>query len=502
MEIKFIELKLQNFKSHRDLTVNFGEETKITADNAKGKSSILEAITWILYSNDIFGSKSDPKPIGYAFDEVLGQLLLDIDGKHVLLGRGLKKNKAQYYINEVPSKATEFNEIVDQMFDKELFMSLFNPHFFSSMHWERQRAMLLQYVTSPANKEVFKQLPEVQADKLKELVKKHSLDDLQKIHKANKTKMEKDHIAAQSKTKTLQEQLNQLKTSDTSLDEVDKEMDEIVAQIAEVEKSIDGANVTNQEYNSKNAELASIQHQIDMSKERWPHLKNEVIEDTCKTCKRPLDDEAVQAVEDDKANRIVDYKVSHKKLTDRKKELIEELSKLEFVDVSEQHEKIRELETKRQPLLEIIRTHKQHEQLLIQIEQAKIDEDNKLTSLKESVFILDAIKDYKAKEAELQGEKVQKLFTTLSTKLFETQKNGEIKPTFEIEYEGRPYRKLSLSESIRAGLELREVLSEQSGIVAPCFIDNSESITKFKAPTGQLIMCKVVAGQELEVVSE
>ena len=65
--------------------------------------------------------------------------------------------------------------------------------------------------------------------------------------------------------------------------------------------------------------------------------------------------------------------------------------------------------------------------------------------------------------------------------------------------DGKPYRTLSLSESIRAGLELREVLSKQSDLIMPVFVDNAESITRFKEPSGQLIISRVVAGQELKI---
>src|SRR5690606_13763430 len=186
----------------------------------------------------------------------------------------------------------------------------------------------------------------------------------------------------------------------------------------------------------------------------------------------------------------------------RRKELEAELAKLDYVDVSEQLEKARELQEKIKPIEHEIQKHTQHQRLLEQVEQAEKDEMEVLESLNESIFILDSIKDFRAKEAELQAQKVQDLFDTLSIKLFETLKNGEIKPTFEIMMDGKEYKKLSLSEGFRAGLELRDVLSEQSGVVTPVFVDNAESITKFKEPNGQLIMARVVAGKELEVVTE
>ncbi|MCY9716916.1 AAA family ATPase, partial [Paenibacillus larvae] len=87
MEIKFKTLFLHNFKSHRDLTVNFGEMTKITGENTKGKSSILEAIPWLFYSVDVLGSKSDPTPINYEYDHTLVKLHFVVDEKDVLLSR-------------------------------------------------------------------------------------------------------------------------------------------------------------------------------------------------------------------------------------------------------------------------------------------------------------------------------------------------------------------------------------------------------------------------------
>jgi hypothetical protein len=500
VEIKFITLTLQNFKSHRDLTVNFGEETKITGDNAKGKSTIPESISWLLYNTDVLGSKLDPTPITYAADETMVSLLLSVDGKQVLLGRGLNKGKTQYYVNEVPSKAGEFNEILEKLFDKELFFSLFNPNYFFTLHWEKQRAMLLNYVSSPANKEVIKDMLDEQGKYLEKLLKKHSLDDLEKIHKENKNRKDKEYIAAQSKTKTLKEQLNQLTENPIDIESAKAEEAHLLKQIQEIEKVIDGAGDSNKEYDKARSHLLALQDQISMSKERWPLLKNEVIEDTCRTCKRPLDDEAVDAVKADHDKRKEEYKESHSSLVKKRDALKEENTKLDFVDVSEQIEKVRELENQRFPVLNAIRTYSQYENLATQVKSADADENATLHALNDSIFVLDSIKAFRAKEAELQAKKVQALFETLSIRLFKQNKgDGEFKPDFEIEMEGKPYSKLSLSEGIRAGLELREVLSKQSEVITPVFVDNAESITSFKQPSGQLIISRVVAGKELTI---
>lgn len=499
MEIKFETLNLQNFKSHRDLTVNFGELTEIAADNARGKSTIFDSISWNLYNTDALGSKLDPTPITYDSDETKVSLLLNVDGKQVLLGHSLKKGKNQYYINEVPSKAGEFTELVEQLFDKEMFFSLFNPNYFFTLHWEKQRAMLLKYVSAPANKEVLKDMLDEQKKCLESLLKKHSLADIEKIYKENKNKLDKTYIAAQSRTKTLKEQLEQIEAPNVPLESLKAEAESLRKKILEISKITDSADENNRKINTLQTRIMALAKERDQMKLDFKVLKSEEFEDTCRVCKQPLKDESLQAAEVEKQKRIKAFKESYDQVVTQRKELESELEKLEYIDVSEQLEKIRELERKRNPITDTIRNYSQFERLNAQVQQAATDEKETLTSLNESIFILDSVKAFKAKEAEIQAKKVQALFETLSIRLFEQQKNGEFKNTFEIEMDGKPYSKLSLSEGIRAGLELREVLSKQSGVVVPVFVDNAESITSFKKPSGQLIISRVVAGKELTI---
>jgi myosin heavy subunit len=500
LQIKFKVLTLKNFKSHQELTVNFGERTVITGDNAKGKSSIPEAISWLLYGKDVFGSKFDPKPITYDANETKAFLLLEADGKEVLFEREIVKGKTEYSINETPKKATEFNELVKEIFnDEKLFFSLFNPTYFFTMHpTNEQRPMILNYVPAPANKEVFKALPEAQGEKLAALVKKKNLEDLLAEHKKNKTKLDKQYIAAQSRTKTLKEQFED-QAPKVPQESLQAELSQYSKELKALNEKIDQASETNQQFNNIQSQIQSLNAQIKVSKENFPALKNEKIERICRTCKQPLDEESVTAVEEDKEKRIEIYRTKHNDMLNQRNALKKDLAELEYVDVSEELEKARELQEKTNLIEAELNKYKQLEMFQEQIEAAEKDEKETLESLNESIFIIDSIKEFYAKEAELQAEKVQSLFENLSIKLFKKLKNGETNPTFEIQMDGKDYSKLSLSESIRAGLELREVLSDQSNIIAPVFVDNAESITKFKEPSGQLIMAKVVAGEELKI---
>lgn len=506
MEIRFKELKLTNFKNHQDLSLNFGELTQITGDNRKGKTSISEAISYLLYGVDTFGSKLDPSPTTYEADSTEVSLALTVDGAEHTLTRELKKGKTSFTSDEVPVKATEFNDFVESYFEKDLFLSLFNPLHFFTLHWEEQRSMILQYSTPPANKEVFKELPAAQGDKLAELVKKKSLDDLEKQHKKSKTQLEKEHIAAQSRTKTLKEQLQDQKQKIDDAGVTYEDLEKLKTSKAELEGKIKVADEkpaaaaeNNKAYDKIKADLNMAQYEVDRSKEQWPSVRDEEIQDTCNSCGQKLTDAALFTATDSKNKRKEDYKAKHSALAQKRDELKEKLAGLTYIDATEASQRVRELEKELDAVISQKNAINEYAAVSKKVQEAEKSEKEKLANYKESVFILDAIKAFRAKEAELQVQKVQGLFTSISVQLFRELKNGDRKPHFEIAMDGKEYSKLSLSEKIVAGLELREVLSEQSEITAPCFVDNSESITSFKEPSGQLIVLRVVKDKELEV---
>ncbi len=78
---------------------------------------------------------------------------------------------------------------------------------------------------------------------------------------------------------------------------------------------------------------------------------------------------------------------------------------------------------------------------------------------------------------------------------------GERKDVFKFTYGGRRYDRLSLSEKIRAGMEVSELMKRLTGRNYPMFVDNMESVDDLAnvRPTGQVIMAKCVSGTPLAV---
>lgn len=503
--IDFEEIWLQNFKNHRNLKVLFSEITRIKGPNGAGKTSIGDAVSWVLFGCDPFGNHMSknlsPEPTNYDYDIVGVDLTIKVEGAHYLFGRRIEKGKMLYYVNGVPRKATEYDEAVASLFDKSLFLSLFNPAYFFSQKWEEQRAQLLKNVLPPANKEVFAELKKPHADKLAELLKKHNIDDLAAKHKDNKNRQDKALIAAESRVKTLQEQLKDVpEWSEEELHVMQEGVAHMRSQMSDIEKVTDAAWETNSRIQQLEGRIERLNQDIKFSVDRWPTLKDEPIQDTCRTCKQRLEEMAVAAVQADKDKRIVEYKQNHERMIAERKELKDELATLVPVDVAEQTQKLRELDSKRQTILQNLGHAEQRRKLHTTIAEAETLVETTRNSHNESVFILDAIKASKAKEAELMAAKVKGLFKKLSLQLFlENKTDGEQKPYFEVEMDGKPYRKLSRAEGIIAGLELIDVLSELIGLIVPVFLDNAESIIRYTKPAGQLIECRVDDQQNLTI---
>ena len=132
--------------------------------------------------------------------------------------------------------------------------------------------------------------------------------------------------------------------------------------------------------------------------------------------------------------------------------------------------------------------------------------------------------DYDAQIAEIQREisvkedlmrcvasfvekKAEMLFSNLrmnrvEISLYDVVKNtGEAKAVFKFTYFGRRYDRLSLSEKIRAGMELSELMKRLTGRNYPQFIDNMESVDDLAnvSPSGQVIMARCAHKADLSV---
>jgi DNA repair exonuclease SbcCD ATPase subunit len=491
MQIAFKTLALKNFKNHKSLTVNFGDVTNIKGRNGAGKSSIGDAITWVLFGTDSSGSKLDPRPIDLEEGtESTVEVLMSIAGKDVLFGR-VQKKTAKYFINGIPKKATEFNEFIENQFDKNLFLSLFNPSHFSTQHWQDQRGQLLQYVREPLNKEILAELPQVDRERLEGPLKKHSLDDLDKLHREKVRTNDKAYERAAERVQALEEQASKNDGSTFDLEAAQKEIESLHKQKTAMQEESVIRQRSKTARSRMEGQIDNLTDQITQQTHVVQSIKDEKVQEICGNCHQPLTEEAILKVKENRQVRFNKEVATGKALVQKVNELKKSLSDMPVAEAAT-HDEPNLIEVKLMELQVKVKQAEKASSLAEDIEAAKEKKEAIRKELVTSKGIVDAIKEFKTKRSELMVSKVDDLFTSISVKLYETLKNGEERATFEIEMDGKPYSKLSTAEKIKAGLEVIEVLSKQSEVVAPTFVDNAESILNFSAPAGQLIVARVV----------
>ena len=137
-------------------------------------------------------------------------------------------------------------------------------------------------------------------------------------------------------------------------------------------------------------------------------------------------------------------------------------------------------------------------------EQEQPDFDGQIAQDKQEVKELKALISnvviYASVRAELIFESLK--MNKVAISLYDVMKTtGEQKAAFKFTYDGRRYDRLSLSEKIRAGMEVSELVKRLTGRNYPVFVDNMESVDDLAnvRPTGQVIMAKCVRGAPLEV---
>lgn len=165
-------ISIRNFKGLPNIDMTFSKDNYIYGANATGKTTIVDAFTWLLFGKDSKGrSDFQIRPVdenGRTVDgvdiEVEAVLRAEFDGgaacditfKKVQKQNWVKKrgseaptfqgNTNSYMINDFPATQKEFDTKVASVIDEKLFKLLTDPRAFASMKWQDQRAMLLRFV--------------------------------------------------------------------------------------------------------------------------------------------------------------------------------------------------------------------------------------------------------------------------------------------------------------------------------------------------------------------
>ena len=124
--MQLTKLILKNFRTHKSASFEFSEGiTGIIGGNGSGKSSIVEAIIFLLTGEGYGKTKSDMLTVGQTSGYVIGHLL--INEKEAVLERHIDTAKVNFmYDGKVYKKSSEVNEIWDSLFqiDKNIVQNV------------------------------------------------------------------------------------------------------------------------------------------------------------------------------------------------------------------------------------------------------------------------------------------------------------------------------------------------------------------------------------------
>lgn len=261
--MRLITLHLFNFQGIKDLRLDFGgRNAAIYGDNATGKTTVFNAITWLLFDKASTGAKNftpktkgaDGKDIHYLEHGVEACFALD-DGQELTLRKVYKESykkkhgsaheefdghEIKYSIDGVPFKEKEYIAALTENFGSiERVKMLIMPDYFSSeLPWDNRRRILLDMCGDISDRDVIGGTKELEG--LLDFLampgasdKHYTVDEYKKIAAAKRTEINKELQTIPARIDEAQKAMPDI--SGIDLAKIDADIAEINAAIEEKE---------------------------------------------------------------------------------------------------------------------------------------------------------------------------------------------------------------------------------------------------------------------------
>lgn len=556
MELKIKNLEMKNFKNHNYFKIDFHpEKTIIEGENAAGKTSIGEAIAWCLTGCDLFGTENaTTRLMKKNKTEMYVKVTVELNNETYEIKRAREKGVNEITING--TKASQIDIYTKFVQDKNIFFSIFNPLYFTSLSPKNAKEILIKVLPEIPKEEIFKDMPTEAVSKLqkydfvtantiieKARVRLRELEeniiylqgviDTQKqllntnipeeqffddenlkrleeeLIKLQKTEINTEKIEAEKKLAELKIKLNTVpfekpQLKDTS--QLQKQREELLQEYYKTKKEIEQikpqiitCNKCGNKIEMESMEKSFLIKRLNQIKEKGTKVTAELKQITEENQK------LIKAYEE----KVKEYQTQiQKEIQDTEnyiKSLLEEGLQKEAetrAKIEEVKTKINALKERQKEVITINQTRaaliKQKEKAEIRLKEAEKKVEIAQKEIAELKELIEYAKQFNAKKLEKEAKIIEQYLNKVSLQLQKIVKEtGEIKDDFKILYDGREFNILSHSEKIKAGLEVAGLIMGLTNIKFPIFIDDAESITSYKAPGTQIIEAKVAAGKPL-----
>ncbi|GIN71173.1 AAA family ATPase [Bacillus sp. J14TS2] len=250
--IKLLNLSLENFKGVRRFSIDIqGENVKVYGENGTGKTTIYDAFLWLLFNRDSLNStKFAIKTLDEGGNEASGlehsvEATFSIDDTSLTLKKihkevwTKKRNAAQatfsghtndYFIDGVPASQGEYNKLITDLIDEDIFKLLTNPSYFNEiLKADQRRKVLLEVSGDITDEDIIARNPRLSA--LPDILGNRTIEKHKKFiaEKRKGINQELDRIPIR---------INEIEHNLPSLEGLDKPA--IVAEISRIDSQIDG----------------------------------------------------------------------------------------------------------------------------------------------------------------------------------------------------------------------------------------------------------------------
>ncbi|HKK44771.1 MAG TPA: hypothetical protein VJ964_04580 [Balneolaceae bacterium] len=179
-------LTLHYFKGLKEFTFNpDGKSVDIFGANETGKTTIADALTWLLFDKDTLGSATgnfgiktrENGEVVHGVDHEVEGVFGIGSGKTLTIKKVYKENwvkrrgnaeqelsghTTDYYLDDIPVKKGEYQSEVNKVMDEKLFRILTIPQYFpEQLDWKERRAILFDLVGDISTEDIIASHPKL-----------------------------------------------------------------------------------------------------------------------------------------------------------------------------------------------------------------------------------------------------------------------------------------------------------------------------------------------------
>lgn len=183
MKITIKSIIIENFKGIELFELNPDcKSMSVYGDNAKGKSTIYDALTWLLFGKDSHGASTfNIKPLDSNGNVIMGLMptvtaVINADDTQIILKKSYREkwekvrgsaskrfsgNTVDYFVDDVPCKEKDYKAFISELVDENEFRQLTSVTYFcSDIKWQDRREKLFEFCNVPSDEALLATVPE------------------------------------------------------------------------------------------------------------------------------------------------------------------------------------------------------------------------------------------------------------------------------------------------------------------------------------------------------